>query len=352
MGKVGIHKDSGQTTSTKDDKPSSGGSGDGGGSGQSAADKLTQMSLAAAQDAKRRQAEADRRAKRQEITGLANIRNIIDLTSGQIAGVNQALNGELRDRLKQTIKNINLNERIARRSQLDSYEERVDNFEGAAEDNAKAGASESVSNLMNRSRERAGALANLAAQGAGESDTLRGAEMSLRNWEANQGEVNRSYYDTLRSINSALGDLTAGTKAQLIADAQAANAQKGAAYDQFYANMSEKWAQLGDLLGQRSEQYGNAWSMTSDPDSAVYDKGDARQDLRRQNRAERRSNRAYRRAAHFLGQTYKDPGLPDVVQDWEGAADFEGQNNFSLFQNAATTIAPKAPEGATLRKWV
>lgn len=350
MAKVGIKKDAGQSTSTTA-TAASGGTGSGGG-GQSAQDKLTQMSLAAAADAKRRQAEADRRAKRQERTNLANIRNIIELTEGQIAGVQQALSGELRDRLRQTIKNINLNERIARRSQLEAYGERVENFEGAAEDNAKAGSAASVDNLANRSRERAGALANLAAQGAGESDTLRGAEMSLRNWEANQGEVNRSYYDTLRSINSALGDLTAGTKAQLVADAQQANAQRGAAYDQFYANMSEKWAQLGDLFGQRSEQYGNAWSMTSDPDSAVASRKEARLDLRRQNRAERRSNRAYRRAAHFLGQTYKDPGLPDVVQDWEGAADFEGQNNFSLFQNAATTIAPKAPEGATLRKWV
>lgn len=350
MAKVGIKKDAGQSTSTTA-TAASGGSSSGGG-GQSAQDKLTQMSLAAAADAKRRQAEADRRAKRQERTNLANIRNIIELTEGQIAGVQQALSGELRDRLRQTIKNINLNERIARRSQLEAYGERVENFEGAAEDNAKAGSAASVDNLANRSRERAGALANLAAQGAGESDTLRGAEMSLRNWEANQGEVNRSYYDTLRSINSALGDLTAGTRAQLVADAQQANAQRGAAYDQFYANMSEKWAQLGDLFGQRSEQYGNAWSMTSDPDSAVASRKEARLDLRRQNRAERRSNRAYRRAAHFLGQTYKDPGLPDVVQDWEGAADFEGQNNFSLFQNAATTIAPKAPEGATLRKWV
>lgn len=352
MGKVGIYKPDGQVTSTT--AASGAGSGDSGGGGdkQSPQDKLTQMSLAAAADAKRRQAEADRRARRQEITGLSNIRNIISLTSGQIAGVRDALQGELRDRLRQTLKNIRLNESIARESQLDSYEARVQGFEGSAEDNAKASDSASQQNITNRSRERAAALTQVAAQGAGESDTLRSAEMSLRNWEANQGEVNRSYYDTLRSINNALGDLTAGTRAQLVADAQQANAQKGAAWDQYYANMSEKWAQLGDLMGQRSEQYGNAWSMTSDPDSAVFDKGSAQQDLRRRRRSGRVSGNAYENAADFLGKTYKDPGLPKVVQDWQGAADFEGSNNFSLFQNAQTTIAPKAPEGATLRKWV
>lgn len=339
------------TTSSTAGSGGTGSSGSGSGTGKSGTKGSGSGSGSSLEaDYKRRQAEADRRARHQEKTTLANIRNIIGMTSGQIKAVKQVLSAELRDRLDQQLRNIELNQDISRKNLLDAYDSRVADFKASAEDNVKAADADTYANLTNRSRERGAALSQTALHGAGESDNLRAAAMSLRNWSANQSEVQRGYYDTLRSINSALHDATAQTRGQLITDTQAANAQKAQTYDKYYSDMSEKWSQLGDLYGQRSEQYGNVWSMTSDKDSAAASKG-FRTDLIRRNRNKKKAQKAYMNAADFTGESYVDTGLPADVQNWQGAGSIASQNNASLFQTANTVSMTKKPEGATLRKW-
>ena len=75
-----------------------------------------------------------------------------------------------------------------------------------------------------------GQLAQAALQGAGETDTLRGQFMAVRNWDANQADVNRSYFDTTRSINSSLQDLNSDVRQQRVNLATYQMVTSGSAY--------------------------------------------------------------------------------------------------------------------------
>src|SRR5690606_34588698 len=92
------------------------------------------------------------------------------------------------------------------------YGQRVGQLEGSRKDNEKAESDNSFGNLINLARERADILAETALQGAGESDTLKSQVMALRNWDANQGETNRAYFDTNRAISNAVTELNADTR--------------------------------------------------------------------------------------------------------------------------------------------
>jgi hypothetical protein len=68
-------------------------------------------------------------------------------------------------------------------------------------------------------------------------------------------------------------------------------------------------------------------------------------------RASAQSDRAFMAAAQAQGRAWKNPGLPQELQDWQPPEPEVKQLSNSLLSSARTTIAMKAPEGATLRKW-
>ena len=78
---------------------------------------------------------------------------------------------------------------------------------GSASDTAKATADTAEAGLSNAIRERQDTLTGILQQGAGETDTLRAMVMAARNWHENASENNRSYFDSIRSINSGITDL-------------------------------------------------------------------------------------------------------------------------------------------------
>ena len=71
--------------------------------------------------------------------------------------------------------------------------------------NEKAESDSSFANLANRAREKMDLVTQALSMGAGESDVLKSQLQALRNWDANQGEINRSYFDTLNSTNAKIG---------------------------------------------------------------------------------------------------------------------------------------------------
>lgn len=70
-----------------------------------------------------------------------------------------------------------------------------------------------------------------------------------------------------------------------------------------------------------------------------------------QDEATKQSDKAFMQAAQAQGRAWKNPGLPKELREWEAPVGEEKVLPSSLLQNARTTVAMKAPEGATLRKW-
>jgi hypothetical protein len=172
----------------------------------------------------------------------------------------------------------------------------------------------------------------LAAQGA-----------SLRNWNANQTDINRAYYDTLTSVNSSLTDLTIDTRTGMIGTIRDANADRAGLWADYYGNRGEVLTQLGNALGQQAEYYGLAQEAQSG--KGISAKQDA---------AAKASGFYYDRAANMTGMAWKNPGVKASLRNWKGVEEIEGGVDSTYHgptgtQSGATTAAK--PEGATLREW-
>lgn len=219
------------------------------------------------------------------------------------------------------------------------YNDRLLSLEQSAEDNEKAQAGQSYANTTNAARERANATSEAMLQGAGESDLLRAQQMSLRNWQANQQEIQRSYFDTLTSINSSQRDLEADTRSARVQNFQQAEADKNQLWTNFYDQKSETLTQLGNTLGQMAEYYGLANEQ----------KG-SRKLRRRRKKLAGASGDAFMDAAEVAGMAHDSKDVPGRLKQWQGRPDFETQ--IAAFQaSTAPPVDLGRPEGASLRKF-
>lgn len=259
---------------------------------------------------------------------------------GQIAALKHSLSEGFKSALTQRLANITLVSGQQDAQLLEGYGQRVKSLEGAAKDNEASEADASFQNLGNSARERANAVSEAMNNGAGESDVLKAGMMSLRSWDANQGDVNRSFFDTLRSVNSSLTDLNVDTKTSRMNVASQANADRDQVYSQYYGQRSETLTQLGNLYGQQGEYYG----MAQEQVGSKKTKG-----LRR--KAVHASDNAFMRASKANAQVWDNPGVGDLA-NWQGREQFGGEVNNNRIETAVTNEPVKAkPEGATLRKW-
>jgi hypothetical protein len=179
---------------------------------------------------------------------------------GQIRALRHTLGkkGDFKDALKKRLRNINtvLDDQLA---DLDkAAAARAGSLDLDAKNNEIAAGDATTETDANRIRERTMALSEVAAQGGGESDALRAQLMSLRSGAANQNEVNRSFADSERSINSSRLDLALDTHNARVNMMTEANADKEQLWGDFYAQTSEAQTQLGNALGQQAEYYGLA----------------------------------------------------------------------------------------------
>lgn len=283
---------------------------------------------------------------RQEAASKRNFLSQSRILQSQAKALRKALSSDgFRNALDQRLRNIAQD--LAQQDEIlmEGYTQRVGTLGGAASDNEKAAGDQSFANLSNRARERANATAQALSQGAGESDLLRAEQMSLRSWDANQNEINRSFHDTLRSINSSLTDLNVDTKTGRSNLFLQANEDREQAWTTFYNQQQETWTQLGNVYGQAANNQGQA---------AIYGtKAGKKSKLPTMKQNENRAANAFQQAAKFAGKAYADPGIPDSIQNWEGQDDFEGKLSSSTYSDVAanTAAARKKPEGATLRSW-
>ena len=213
---------------------------------------------------------------------------------------------------------------------LENYRTALAGLEGTRANNEKAEADTSFGNVSNAIRERASLLAEAAANGAGESDLLRTQLQALRNYSANQGEVNRSFYDTLQSINNsvtALNNDTANSRTNL--------------YNQREADREAAWANFANQTADAWTQIMNIESANTNVDSDTSEAYN------------RRFADAGSQAAAAVRNSYSRQAIPAGWTDWAGKGAAEDRRLTS--NNKAATVnlggPVRRPEGATLRRW-
>ena len=213
---------------------------------------------------------------------------------------------------------------------LENYRTALAGLEGTRANNEKAEADTSFGNVSNAIRERASLLAEAAANGAGESDLLRTQLQALRNYSANQGEVDRSFYDTLQSINNsvtALNNDTANSRTNL--------------YNQREADREAAWANFANQTADAWTQIMNIESANTNVDSDTSEAYN------------RRFADAGSQAAAAVRNSYTRQAIPAGWTDWAGKGAAEDRRLTS--NNKAATVnlggPVRRPEGATLRRW-
>lgn len=205
---------------------------------------------------------------------------------------------------------------------LRGYEARTTSLLAADEDNEKAESDASFANLANRARETGEMLDEFLVQGAGETDMLKAQLMSLRNWDANQADVNRSYFDTQRSVNSAINDLNATTRTARINLQTEALADQEQVHTNYYNQRADAYTQLGNI---RANPYSDSY------------KKDATD---------------YANMAKEASQAWTNPGIDKKFLDWEGTVKPTEDTLTNTKVQAMQLQQPmKRPEGSTLRRW-
>ena len=205
---------------------------------------------------------------------------------------------------------------------VNGYNSRMAGILKNRDDNEKSEVDASFANLSNRARESTDLLAQAASQGAGETDTLKTQLMAIRNWDANQADVNRSYFDTQRSINSSIADLNADTRTARMNLAVDALGDYDQIWTNYYNQRADAYTQMGNI-------HANPYSDSHDPKST-----------------------AYAGMAKEASSAWKNPGVNKSLQNWKGSVqEQERKLNNSAYKAADTVNNIKRPEGSTLKKW-
>lgn len=336
---------------------------------------------------------------------------------GQVDALRAALgqDGEFKKALKTKIGNLDQVLKQQLKQLEKGYAEREGSLAQDEQNNEMAAGDTSSRNDANRGRERASALAEIAAQGGGESDALRAQLMSLRSWSNNQAETNQAYTDGARSIQNSRIDLVSDTRTAMQNVWLEADADRAQLWNDYHGQQSESLTALGNALGQQAEYYGMAKeqggkrvkvkgsssSTSSSSTSSDYDKGGkgpkrglgvrsdrptagslntpkgpkqygsglggtrfqegggvrggrngGSQNLGElMSEAEQGSDRAFMKATRQIGMAYDSNGLPKNLRQWGPEVPDPEPLPNSLLQSARTVQVQKAPEGATLRKW-
>ena len=241
----------------------------------------------------------------------------------QVAALEQLLNSGFAKARDQRLANIDTAYKQGDSILLAGYDSRIKSLLDMREDNEKAEGASSWANQSNRAREAGDILAEIASQGAGETDQMQANLIAARNWAANQLEVGRAFQDSQASSNNTIVDLNADVRS---ARYNLAN-QAGNDREQAWANFSN---QMADTATQLGNIYANPYSDSHKADTkSMWDK----------------MNKA-------VTEVWKNPGVDAGITQWSGTAQpKQVRLNDSLLGEGQPSIpAPRRPEGSTLRR--
>ena len=199
------------------------------------------------------------------------------------------------------------------------------------------------------------------------SDVLKAQLQALRNWSSNHGDINRSFYDTRTSVNSAITDLNVGTKTGMMNEELSTNAARGSRWDDYYESMSDSLAEMANLdqnnylltgeIGAAEKEKANYTSVLD-----WLDSGKNMEDYKSPALASRTAAAAdpytsdyAQRAAQMAGSVWEDPGISADTQNWQGAeqskTELTNAQPWNAQDNTQLGTKKKRPEGAILRRW-
>jgi DNA-binding protein H-NS len=209
------------------------------------------------------------------------------------------------------------------------YGQALGGLRSSAKDNDKSEGDSSFQNIANAVRERQDIIGEIGNNGGGETDMLRGQLAALRNYSANQGEINRSFFDTLNSINRSITSLNVDTTTGRNNLWNQAESDRESAWANYYNQQADTWTQITNIENSNN----NTKSSTSE----AYKKT---------------QTDAGNKAARYAGSSYAKKN-PSKLDTWSGKGTTEKRKPTSV--NAAATVNLGGPmkraEGATLRKW-
>jgi len=284
--------------------------------------ELQRQQQAAAAKAAAAEAAAKKAAKDQSIRENEATKAIVDSLVKSLAGYEKGRDTQ--------IANVRRTLDTALGGILSQYQGAAEDSEKFAARNAQDFDSKSNANILNRVRESTDLMQQVLSQGAGETDSLRALQQATRNFDANQQDVQASFRDTLRSINSNLASAARSAENARLNAWQSSQEGLASAWDAYWKNVADTWTNI-----QRTE----ASNTNIDSDYSVGYKPQYQQ-------------QAVNEIANVVGKTYQTEKPAD---GWAAAfgrrPDFEGTPVASNRAAAATVGPLRRAEGATLRKW-
>lgn len=213
---------------------------------------------------------------------------------------------------------------------MENYRTTLGSLDTSRRDNEISESDASFRNVANAVRERENILQHAAALGAGETDMIRSQLAALRNHAANQGEVNRAFFDTQTSINNSVNALNSDTLTGRTNLFTQAESDRESAWANYYNQVADTWTQIGNIE--------NANTNVDDDANVAY---------------KRAYDQASKEAAAAAASSYTRAALPADIGQWDGMGTPRERSLTSSNRAASINLGgpQKRAEGATLRRW-
>lgn len=316
--------------------------------------------------AKKAQAEADAKARAEKLKTAKRYSSAANDLQLQITALKDALKTDFAKSRRQNIADINLMLDQQLTQLKDAAGLRGQQFLSAAEDADKATADVQEAGIRNAVRERADTMTAILEQGAGETDALRAMVANARNLHNNLSDANRSYFDTMQSINQGIVDLNVDTKTALSNAQTTAEGQKELVWQDYYNRRAEAMTSLGNLYGQQRDYLAQAKELGLNTSTTVKDKTALAESYgvlpgqkprkkgsttTREAVAKKGMKDQFAAASNELGKSYVQKPLPEWIAEYEGTPLQERRQENTNLAAAPIFEGVQKAQGATLRTW-
>ena len=193
--------------------------------------------------------------------------------------------------------------------------------------------------VSNTVRERQEAMTQLLSQGAGETDAMRAMLMAARNWQANAGEANRSYFDSMASANAGITDLSLDTETAMANAWRGAESEKDRLWQEYYKARADTFTSRSNVYNQMMAHYRVAEAYDVEPKKGK--KKTAKQGIEDDAVA----------SAKTMSKSYKQKKLPGWISGYSAGPQLEARQSNSNLASAMTIEPTVKSEGASLRRW-
>lgn len=227
------------------------------------------------------------------------------------------------------LKNIQTSLQQSDLTLLDNYRTSLLGLDDTRRDNEMAESDSSYANILNAMRERSDIMTEVASQGAGETDILRASLQALRNFDSNQNDINRSFFDTQTSVNRAVTGLNTETVTSRKNLYDRAEDDRESAWANYYNQVADTWTEILNIENSNA-------NIDSDT-SVAYNKqyGGAAQE-----------------AAKAAASSYQKAAFDQALTKWDSQGEAKERQLASNKAQVVNLGGPmKRPEGATLRRW-